>query len=342
MNRIAGALLCVFLLALGGGSVSAGAPVLTKLQVGLVVSASDAGFFIAADKGYFKEEGIEIEVQRFDSAARMVAFLGTGQLDLGGGALGAGLFNAIARDIPLKIVADKGNMAPGHGFEALIVRKDLWDKGVIRSVADLRGKSIALSSRDITPEVDLDTLLRQAALTVNDVNIVTMSFGDMVAGLSNGSMDAAQAIEPFVTQIVERGVGVILKRNDTVVPGQQVAVVFYAPKFASYRPGLARRFMLAYLKGVRYYNDAFVKKEPAAKREVVQILTRNTPVKDAALYDRMVVPGINPNGRVNLDSLSALQNWFLKKGSQKARVDMTKAVDNQYVDWAVQQLGLYK
>jgi NitT/TauT family transport system substrate-binding protein len=348
MNRTVGALLFALLLACGGGralqltpAAGAGA-VLTKLQVGLVVSVSDAGFFIANDKGYFKDQGIELEISRFDSAARMVAFLGTGQLDLGGGAPGAGLFNAIARDIPLKIVADKGHIAPGHGFEAIIVRKDLWDKGGFKSAADLRGKKVALSSRDIVPEVDLDTFLRSGGITINDVNVVTMAFGDMQAALSNGSIDAVQAIEPFVTQIVEKGIGVIWKRNDEVVSRQQVAVVLYSPKFASYNPGLARKFVLAYLKGVRDYNDAFVKKDPAAKKEVVQILIRNTPVRDAALYDKMVMPGLDPQGRVNLDALNGQQNWFLGKGSQKTRVDLSKAVDNQYVDWAVKQLGVYK
>ncbi len=348
MNRTVGTLLCALLLASAGGlafqpSFATGAsPVLTKLQVGLVVSVSDAGFFIANDKGYFRDQGIELEISRFDSAARMVAFLGTGQLDVGGGAPGAGLFNAMARDIPLKIVADKGHIAPGHGFEAIIVRKELWDKGAFKSVADFRGKRIALSARDIVPEVDLDTFLRTGGLTVNDVDVVTMAFGDMGVALGNGSIDAVQAIEPFVTQMVEKGIGVIWKRNDEVVPHQQVAVVLYSPKFASYKPGLARKFMLAYLRGVRDYNDAFIKKDPAAKKEVVQILVRNTAVKDPALYDKMVMPGLDPKGRVNLDALIVQQNWFLNKGSQKVRVDLSKAVDNQYVDWAVQQLGPYQ
>ena len=348
MNRLMCALLCALLLASGGrqafhpGRAAAAGPILTKLHVGLVLSASDAGIFIANDKGYFREQGIELEIVRFDSGARMVAFLGTGQLDVAGGTPSAGLFNAMARDIPLKIVADKGNMAPGHGYEAMVVRKDLWDKGGFKSAADLRGKTVALTAHDIVPEMDLDVFLRTGGLTLKDVNVVTMAFGDMGAALGNGSIDAAQAIEPFVTQMVEKGIGVIWKRNDEVVPRQEIAVVFYSPKFASYKPGLARKFMLAYLRGVRDYNDAFVKKNPVAKKEVVQVLVRNTSVKDPTLFDKMALPGLDPNGRVNLDALTAQQNWFLRKGSQKARVDLSKAVDNEYVDWAVRQLGTYK
>jgi NitT/TauT family transport system substrate-binding protein len=78
----------------------------TKVALGQVGGLSDAAFFIAAEKGYFREQGIELEVSRFASAAQMVAPLGAGQLDVGGGAPSAGLLNAMAREVPLKIVAD--------------------------------------------------------------------------------------------------------------------------------------------------------------------------------------------------------------------------------------------
>ncbi len=326
----------------GRGPAAGASPILTRLRIGQVGGVSDAAIFIANDRGLFAEQGIELEVTRFDSAARMVAPLATGQLDIGGGAPSAGLFNAVAREIPLKIVADKGNMAPGHGYEAIVVRKALWDKGAFTSPADLRGRAVAIPARDISPEFNLDTFLRTGGLTVDDVNVVTIAHADMGLALANGSIDVGLPIEPFVTQIVEKGIGVIWKRDDEIVPRQQVAVMLYSPKFASYKPGLARKFMLAYLKGARYYNDAFVKKDAVKKREVVQILIRNTPVKDPALYDKMVMPGLNPSGRVNIDALAAQQNLWLRKGSQKSRVDLSKVVDHEYVDWAVRQLGAYQ
>ena len=135
---------------------------LTKLRWGQIGGISDAAFFIAVDKGYLAEQGIELEVTRFASAAEMVAPLGAGQLDIGGGAPSTGLYNAVAREVTLKIVADKGNLNPGHGYEALLVRKDLVDS--IKSGADLKGKTIALSARDITPERTLDELLRMSEI----------------------------------------------------------------------------------------------------------------------------------------------------------------------------------
>ena len=311
-----------------------------KVVVGQVGGISDAALFIAYEKGFFTEQALDVEFQLFDSAARMVAPLGAGQLDVGAGAPSAGLLNAIARDVPLRIVADKGNLNPGHGYEAMIVRKDLADK--IKAPADLKGKTIALSARDITPEVTLDTYLKKGGLTVKDVNIVTMAFPDMRNALANGSIDMAIPIEPTVTQILQSGSGVLLQRDDVVSPKHQVAVILYGPKFVEQKQDVARRFMLAYVKGLRMYNDAFEKKDPVKRKDVIDILIKNTTAKDAALYDKMVMPGMDPNGRVNVESLAEEQEWFLKKGSQKAPVELKKVVDIQYIDWAVQKLGPYK
>src|SRR5829696_5607579 len=69
----------------------------TTLQVGVTRTLSEAGQWIALERGYFQEQGIAVEFTQFDSAARMIAPLGSGQLAVGSGAISAGLFNAIAR-----------------------------------------------------------------------------------------------------------------------------------------------------------------------------------------------------------------------------------------------------
>src|SRR5438067_1651411 len=78
------------------------------VRVGIAQASSDVGLYLAAKKGYFKAEGLNVTFIPFDSGARMVAPLGAGQLDVGAGSAAAGFYNAVARDIPIKIVADKG------------------------------------------------------------------------------------------------------------------------------------------------------------------------------------------------------------------------------------------
>ncbi|HEY4318229.1 MAG TPA: ABC transporter substrate-binding protein, partial [Herbaspirillum sp.] len=87
-------------------SVASKAADLVPVRVGLANASSDVGFFIADKKGYFKQEGLSVSFTPFDSAAKMVAPLGAGQIEVGAGSPSVGLYNAIARGIEIKIVAD--------------------------------------------------------------------------------------------------------------------------------------------------------------------------------------------------------------------------------------------
>lgn len=314
----------------------------TRLRLGMLGSASDAGIFIAQDLGYFRELGLELDVSRFDSAARMVAPLGAGQLDIGAGSHSAGLFNAVARGIAIKLVADKGSALPGHGFQALVFRRDLVESGRLRSPADLRGMRIALSARGVSSEVALSVWLQRAGLSINDVEIAELNFADHASALGSGAIEASVTIEPFLTFVTDLGVGTIYQRTDELIPGQQIAEIIYGGQFIDTQAEAARRFMVAYIRGVRYYNDAFGRGDPAKRQEVVNILIRNTPVKDAALYDRMTMPGLNPDGRVNVASLEQDQEVFLASGLQQQRININDLVDHRFVDAVVQELGPYR
>src|SRR6266849_7509789 len=118
----------------------------TPVGVGLTNTASDAGVFIADKKGYFRSEGLTVTMTPFASAAGMIAPLGRGQLDVGGGTVAAGLYNAVERGINLRIVADKGTVTDKLEYSTLVVRKDLADSGRYKSLADLKGMTIAAAS----------------------------------------------------------------------------------------------------------------------------------------------------------------------------------------------------
>jgi NitT/TauT family transport system substrate-binding protein len=324
--------------AASAAATASAAPAPATMKFGQVGTISDSAIFIADAKGYFKDQGITLDLQTFQSAANMTAPLGTGELDAGGGAPSAGLFNAINSGVQLRIVADKGSLTPGHGYEAVIVRKALADR--VKGPKDMKGLKISIASRDIVPEYSLDAYLRTGGLTIADVSVVTLAFPDMVAALANGSIDVAVPTEPTATRILDAKTGVLITRTDTVVPGEQTAVILFSEKLAKQKD-VAVRFMKAYLQGARFYNDAFDKKDPAKRKEAIDILAKATKI-DAALFERMVLPGIDPNGAVNTKSLEAAQSYFVTKGSQQKALEMSKVVDSSFADEAVKALGQYK
>src|SRR5438128_8597810 len=108
--------------------------------------ASDIGFFLAHKKGYFRAEGLTVELTQLANSPQMIGPLGRGQLDVGAGTVAVGLYNAVERDIALRAVADKGSMRPGYGFTGLLVRKDLAEAGRFKAFKDLKGMKIAVGT----------------------------------------------------------------------------------------------------------------------------------------------------------------------------------------------------
>src|SRR5579884_2598872 len=116
------------------------------VRYGELGQASDAGFYVALDRGYFAEEGLDVEAIPIGSGGRMIPSLGAGQIDVGGGGISTALINAVARDVPLRLVADKGSLRPGFGYSGLVVRKELVDRGEVQGPADLKGRRIAVNT----------------------------------------------------------------------------------------------------------------------------------------------------------------------------------------------------
>jgi NitT/TauT family transport system substrate-binding protein len=316
-------------------------PQAARVRLGVVGIVAGAGYYLAIEKGYFAEQGLDVEAIPFATTADETAPLAAGQLDVGAGATSAGLFNAIARGVDIKLVADEGHTEPGRPGNALVARRAAVDAGQLRGVADLGGRRIAIASTSIGVVSDLRGYLAQGGLTLDDVTLEQMAFPDMASALSNGSVDAAIPVEPFLTLLQQSGLGTRWLWDYEVNPDHQVAVILYGPGFVREQPEAARRWMTAYLRGVRYFNDAFVRGDATARDETVQVLMKWTPIRDRGLYDLMSVIGLDPDGDVRVPSLRADQELFLQLGQQDRPVDFDTAVDLQYVGYARQVLGPY-
>lgn len=310
------------------------------VKVGRAGLISDAGIYIAFEKGYFKEQGLEIELGPTIAAGEQMAMLAAGKLDVVAGGINPGLFNAIARGLPIVVVADKGSLPPGYGFMSLIVRKDLWDNGQVKRIKDLKGKIVATNAPS-SPNVYLwARTMEKEGLTLADVDMKSIPFPLMVTALANKAIDAANPGEPFATKAVEMGVGVRMMTLDQVTPYMQIAAIFYNRDFSTKSQELARRWMVAYLKGVRQYHDAL--REKGSKREeMIQVLMKHTGIKEQDVYDKMVWAGLNPDGLLNKESILDQQKFFVEIGQVPKPAPLEKIVDDSFVNHALQILGKY-
>lgn len=340
-NLLRGAALVCAALTSGIGATHAQG--IDQVKVGVNKVISDVVFHIAQERGFFAEQKLAVELIPFDSGPRMIAPLAAGQIDIGAGASSAGLFNAVSRGIGVKIVADKGSTAMTYDYMPLIVRKDLVDSGKVKTFADLKGLKLAAAGPGSATNAKLNVALTKGGLTYKDADNVNMSYPQQVLALTSKAIDGAITTEPSTSQAIERGVAVRLS-DDTLYPGQQVAVLLYGNELLTKRRDVGQRFMNAYVKASRVYNDATNKglfNGPGSK-EIIDIIIKTTGLTDRKMFDTMVPNGISPDGAVNMKSLDDDLKFFVSQGQVEKPVTVGDVVDMSFVQNAVKQFGPYK
>lgn len=334
----------VLLLAATVASASLAQPALTRVTAGIANSASDVGLLVAQKRGYFTQEGLDVDLLPFDSAVRMIAPFASGELDVGAGGPSAALYNAVARGIDIRVVADKASTPPGRPINFLLVRKDHVESGRFRTLADLKGMKIAGAAQGASATTTLDKLLDRAGLTFADIERVFMSFPQQAIALQNKAVDAAMPTEPAVSEAVRSGAAVRIIGDDEIYPNHQIAVLFYSGHFIQTKPAAANAFMRAYLRGLRDYNDAITDGHlRGAKGEaIISILTETSLIRDGEIYRSIPAVNIDPDGRLNVGSLREDMEIFRKDGLSEGEVDLSRLVDTSFTEAAVKALGPYR
>lgn len=315
-----------------------------KMNVGTVGAVSDAPLYIASEKGYFKEVGLDVSFVNFNSAAIMIAPLSTGELDAGAGGPSAALYNAAQRGLDIKVVADKATTAPGYGFNPLIVRTALMKSGTLKKISDLKGMTIANVAPGDSSESTIYTILKKGGLAWDDVKHQHMSFSDQVAAMQSGAVDGGIVTEPNASRAIAAGISQKFISTDQVYPNQQIAVLLYGGPFIQKRPDVAKRFMVAYVRGLRFYYDSLKNGHYAGPNAaaVIAILQKYTNFKDPAIYAIMTPNAVNPDGAVNMASMNQDIAAWKELGELQGPESAEAVVDNSFVNAAVAQLGRYR
>ncbi len=330
---VAAALLAGF----GGGTQA------QELTIGTIGAASDAPFFIADAKGYFAEQGLKVKFVRFDSAAKMIPSLGSGEVNVGSGATSAGLYNAVARGIGIKIVADKARNAPGYGFQAIMARSDLIDSGKVKSVKDLKGLKVAMSANGNSENAFMNYALVKEGLSYSDIDPVFLGFPNQIAAYANKAIDASLTVEPTVTELLKLGTAKKLVSADEVFPNYQTAVIYYSPSFMHDQPENAKKFMVALVKAMRFYDDALKDGHIAGPHadEVIKILVQYSFIKDPAVHRAIISQAIDPDGALNIPSLQMAWQFFKDTKQIDGSVKVEDVLDLSYAHEASKLLGPY-
>jgi NitT/TauT family transport system substrate-binding protein len=316
---------------------------LDVVNMGKLIGLTDAAFYIANAKGYFRDQNLDVKWTTFPQSQAMVAPLAQGQLDGMGASVSAGIYNAIGSGIPIKIVGDRGIDYAPYGALPLVVRTELIKNGRFKTLADLKGLRFAEPGKGSANLPIVYRFMKKAGLKYDDVEHVFLPFPDQVAGMRNGNIDCSTMIEPFAASVVKDGSATRYMADYEAYPNHQVSALMFSNNFVQKRTDVAKRFFVGYLRGLRYYHDALKDGKLAGPTadDVIGILQSEIKLPDPSIWKTVVPSAVQTNGRVDVASLQFDYEVFRELGLIDKPVSVTNSIDLQFADHAARVLGAY-
>jgi NitT/TauT family transport system substrate-binding protein len=307
------------------------APDRQSLKYGYNPILPGAPEFIAQERGYFAEQGLDVEFVPFDSGALMIAPASAGQLDVITAVPSPSLFNALARDVNLHAVA-----AQSLSYTVLLVRQDLAASGQVRTLQDLKGRRVSFNVEGSPVDYTLRLALQKNGLSLNDVDVQRVVNTDLAAALANSAVDAGVVPEPLPTLIENRGVGTRALDVQTLAGRQEAGLMVVGPSLLSRPDAVTTRFVVAHMQGVRDYLAA-IQDGKVSDPQMLAILSQWTRIPTETI-GQAYHSGTEPTGRIDLDDLNRQQDFWEHEGLVPTKADMAKFVEYKYLEAALPRL----
>jgi NitT/TauT family transport system substrate-binding protein len=290
-----------------------------------------APYAIAETEGFFAAQGLDVEFIHLTSTSDATPALIRGEIDVGAGLITVAEFNSISRGANLRLVADMGHDEPGPCVSvALMARAEFLGTKDPAGTDHLRGARISATPLSYGEYV-LETFVNSKGLRLSDLKLLRLPAPVAVDALSKGSLDFTYLSEPFLSRAAQPGrVGVWVPLHE-IVPNAQLAHVIYGPNLLEKNREAGRRFMVAYLRGVRQYNLGKTARN-------IEIMSKATGL-DPDFLRKACWSWIRGDGRIDTDSLLGFQRWAVRRRVLDAPLPPEKYCDPSFAEEASRILG---
>jgi NitT/TauT family transport system substrate-binding protein len=282
---------------------------LEPISIGVLPDVDSTPLIIADKNGYFKEEGVEVDIQHFKSAPDRDSALQSGNID---GAVSDILAAAFANDGGFKVKITSLT----NGTYKLLVNKD---KG-IKDIQALKGKSIAISTNTII-EYATDKMLEEGGLKPEDVHKVAIpQIPTRLEMLQNGKIDAATLPDPLASVAVKDGAALL---NSTDKMGINPGVLLFTQDAIDEKSASIKAMYKAYDKAVEY-----LKKEPVSSYADVLINDVGFP---EGIEDSISLPAYTQVTLPSQKDFDDVIKWLIDKKLIKNSYKFEQLVDGRFV-----------
>ena len=324
------------------GAAAASAQSLEKKKITLAVGGKSLLYYlpltIAEQKGYFKAEGLDVEIVDFPGGAKALQAMVGGSADVVSGAY-EHTINMHAKGQAIVGIALQGR------YNGIVFGVSKAKAAQYKSAQDIKGLKVGVTAPGSSTHMAVQNLAAKAGLKPDDFAAIGVgASAGAVAAMKRGSIDAMSNLDPVITKLETDGDMVVIVDTRTakgmkdVYGGAYHAGCIYAPaEWLKKNPNTAHALVNAMIRSVLWLRAASVD-------DVIATVPKEYYGPDLALYRGSLMKnkeGYSPDGRFSLEgaqNVHKVLNQFVPE-VQKAKIDLALTFDNTFTDRALKKYG---
>lgn len=304
-----------------------------KARIGVLRLSSSAPVFIAQDKGYFREAGLDVELKFFDAAQPIAVATTSGDVDFGVTAFTAGLYNLAGKGV-LKVIGGMSREKAGYPLIGYFASNNAYAAG-LKTPKDLAGKRVAVTQVGSSFHYSLGLLADKYGFKLADVKIIPLqSLSNATAALKGETVDAALLPISTARKLMDEGGAKFLGWVGDETPWQ-LGAVFASPKTLTNK-ALVTKLLGALAKADREYHDVIL---AAMKDGVAPVNEQTKPLLEIiAKYTNLPVEQvvgncayIDPDGKLDVKNVDNQIKWLQEQGFADKGFDANAIIAKDYV-----------
>ena len=306
----------------------------TKLSVGALRFTSHAASFVAFERGYFAEEGLDVEFKFFEAAQPMAVAIASGDADYAVTAISGGLIS-LAEKGATKVIG--GALSEEAGIDGqMILASDAAFQAGLTSPDMLDGKSFAITQAGSSFHYMGAKIAAKEGATLSYKPL--QKVGAIIGALKSGQVDAWTIVPHIAKPLSASGAVHTIGKVADYLPDYQVTTVFTSAANAANERAKTEAFLRAFSKGAADFNAALVDKTAGddAAEAMVQLIHKYVYTdREYAKAKPSIVNGamrINANAALNMASVNDQLDWFKSEGLVKPEITTETLVDSSYAE----------
>ena len=302
-----------------------------KIKVGALRFTSHSASFIAAERGYFADAGVDVEFEFFQAAQPMAIAIASGDIDYAVTAVSGGLIS-LAQKGAIKVVGGALREEAGIDGQKYLISDASYQAGV-KTLKDLDGKKYAVTQAGSSFHYMGSKMAAAEGISLQFTPL--QKVGAIIGAMKSGQVDGWSIVPHIAKPLAKAGAWHMVANVADYIPDYQVTTVFTSAKNASGERGMTESFLNGFSKGADDYSAAMIDGS-ADQDAMVDLIHKyvytDRPREKAAPSIINGTMRISTNAALNVGSLQDQLSWFQSEGLVDADIKMDQLVDPSYVD----------